>query len=328
VLGTRLSLAVDGGLLSLPDKGRIAVFAPRAGADLSSLPKDRVVVITCFKPDFDTFEGQGFACAVAPDGRYAASVICLPRAKPRARALVAQAVAVSDGVVIVDGAKTDGVESILKECRKRVDVSAPISKAHGKIFWFNPKPAFDDWTAQPQQIEGGYTTAPGVFSADGIDPGSAMLAQNLPDKLGAQVADLGGGWGYLSARALERDTIKVLHLVEADHAACECARLNAADPRLSIHWADATAWVAPAKLDTVIMNPPFHTDRAADPDLGRAFVVAAARMLAPSGHLWMVANRHLPYEDTLSQHFAAVEEVAGTTKYKILHATRPSRKAR
>ena len=73
------------------------------------------------------------------------------------------------------------------------------------------------------------------------------------------------------------------------------------------------------------MNPPFHQGRKADPDLGRAFIDAAARALKPKGALWLVANRHLPYESHLGQRFANVSEVAGTPKFKILHATAPRR---
>lgn len=325
--GSRLNLVVAEGALPLPDVGRIAVFAPREGADLAALPKDRLELITGFRPDHDFFAGQGFTCSVVPEGRYGAAVVMLPRAKPLARALVAQAAAVTDGMVIVDGAKTDGVESMLKACRARTEVSAPVSKAHGKLFWFDAAPVFGDWQGEDREIEGGYVTAPGVFSADGIDPGSRLLADHLPVKLGAQVADLGGGWGYLSARALERDGIEVLHLVEADHAACDCARRNLRDARVQVHWEDAKRWHPPAKLNAVICNPPFHTGRSADPGLGRAFVAAAAGMLAPAGQFWMVANRHLPYEDTLKRHFAQVEEIAGTTKFKILHGARPSRRS-
>ena len=76
------------------------------------------------------------------------------------------------------------------------------------------------------------------------------------------------------------------------------------------------------------MNPPFHTDRRADPELGRAFIRAAARMLTRSGQLWMVANRHLPYEALLGELFAKVDETGGNTRFKILHATRPTRRGR
>lgn len=326
---TRLTLALADGTATLPEAGRIAVFTPRADADLSALPKERVQVITPLKPDYDYFASLGYDCAVSPEGRYCAALLCLPRAKARARAALAEAASVTDGQVIVDGLKTDGIESVLRDCRRRVPVSAPLSKAHGKIFSFIAGPEFNDWAAHaPQEIAGGYVTAPGVFSADGVDPASNFLANSLPPKLGAHVIDLGAGWGYLSARALERDSILRLDLVEADHAALSCARQNVQDPRAQFHWADALRWQPDARADAVIMNPPFHESRAADPDLGRAFIRAAAGMLKPSGVLWMVANRHLPYETTLAQSFTSVTEAAGDTRFKILHASRPVRQNR
>jgi 16S rRNA (guanine1207-N2)-methyltransferase len=328
-LATRLTLALADGVATLPETGRVAVFTPRAGADLSALPKERVQVITAFKPDYDHFAGLGYDCTIAPEGRYGVAILCLPRAKARAHALLAEAAAVTDGVVIVDGLKTDGIESVLRDCRRRVTVSAPLSKAHGKIFSFAAGPEFADWAATaPQPISGSYVTAPGVFSADAVDPASQLLAETLPQALGAHVVDLGAGWGYLSARALERASITRLDLVEADHAALACARQNVTDPRAQFHWADATVWQPETRADTVIMNPPFHESRSADPDLGRAFIRAAAGMLKPSGSVWMVANRHLPYETALAQAFTSVLEVAGDTRFKILHASRPMRQGR
>jgi 16S rRNA (guanine1207-N2)-methyltransferase len=200
---------------------------------------------------------------------------------------------------------------------------------HGKIFALDPGADLSDWRAQaPREIAQGFLTAPGSFSADGIDPGSAALADALPADLGAHVIDLGAGWGYLAARAIAHDGIDALDLVEADRAALDCARLNVVDPRARFHWADAARWQPEAPADTVISNPPFHTGRAADPDLGRAFIAAAAGMLTPSGALWLVANRHLAYEAALAQHFKRVEEAAGGSRFKIFHASRPSRQRR
>jgi 16S rRNA (guanine1207-N2)-methyltransferase len=325
---SRLSLAIDSGTVTLPEAGRIAVVAPRAGADIMALPAERVQIITTMKPDFDAFAARGYDCAVAPEGRYATALVCLPRAKPLARALIAQAADVTDGPVIVDGDKTDGVESILKDCRRRVETGAPLSKAHGKIFTLPEEAEFADWRGTESEIAGGYVTAPGVFSADGVDPGSDWLARALPDKLGAHVIDLGAGWGYLAAQVLAREAITRLDLVEADHAALTCAQRNVLDPRAAFHWADATLWQPDSRADSVIMNPPFHTGRSPDPDLGRAFIASAARALKPSGSLWLVANRHLPYEATLEQRFKHVEEIAGDNRFKFLQARHPSRQTR
>jgi len=325
----RLKLALGEGGLTLPEDGRIAILAPHDPLQISPLVKSRCHVITGFKPDFDLFTGAGYDCAVAPEGRYGAVLVVLPRAKARAQEMIAKAAEISDGPVIIDGGKTDGVESLLRVIRKRAAVFGPISKAHGKIFWLEAGADFSDWAvAAPAKIEGGFVTAPGVFSADGIDPASKMLGDALPDKIGGHVADLGAGWGYLAARILARDSVKSIDLVEAEYAALECARQNIDDPRAVFHWADGPTWSTDKRIETVVMNPPFHAGRTADPDIGRAFIKAAAGILAPNGHLWMVANRHLPYEPALNEAFAKVEEVTGDARFKILHAERPSRQKR
>ena len=328
MIDARLSLALDGGGLVLPSVGRIAVFQPPRDADLPGLDRQRVQIVTGFRPDHDAFARRGYDCAVTPAGGYCAALVCLPSAKREARAMVARALAVTDGPVVIDGQKTDGVDSLLRDIRKRVAVQGPISKAHGKLFWI-PAPQedrFADWVEGPVLTPAGLWTAPGVFSADAIDPGSALLAEALPKKLGAQVGDLGAGWGFLSAHVLTRSDVKAVHLVEAGHMALECAKRNVTDPRAQFHWADATTWQPPQQLDATVMNPPFHTGRAAEPALGQAFVAAAARMLGPQGQLWMVANRHLPYETILRSHFAQVAEIGGDTRFKLLHAARPARK--
>ena len=46
-------------------------------------------------------------------------------------------------------------------------------------------------------------------------------------------------------------------------------------------------------------------------------------MLTAGGVLWIVANRHLPYERVLLETFREVEEVGGDTAFKISRAARP-----
>ena len=323
---SRLTFALESGAVVLPE-GRVAVFRPVAGYDLSALGD--VHVLQGFRPDYDFFAGKGFEVGTAPDGAYAAALVCLPRARAQARSLVAQARAVTDGPVLIDGQKTDGVEAMLKDCRKRAEVGEVTSKAHGKCFAVTGGD-FSDWAADPagQTIEGGFVTRPGVFSADGVDPASALLAEALPATLPKTVADLGAGWGYLSDAILRRKGVETLDVVEAEHDALMCAQENITDPRVQFHWADATTFRPDTPLDAVITNPPFHTSRAADPGLGQSFIAAAAGMLKPSGKLWLVANRHLPYETEARAHFTDVQEVAGDNRFKVLLAAKPRRRGR
>jgi 16S rRNA (guanine1207-N2)-methyltransferase len=151
------------------------------------------------------------------------------------------------------------------------------------------------------------------------------LAAALPARLGPRVADLGAGWGYLSRAILAREGVAEVHLIEADHAALACARANITDPRARFHWADAIAFTPDAPFDAVVTNPPFHVTRAASPDLGRGFIDAARRMLTPRGDLWLVANRHLPYEGALRAAFREVTEMGADPAFKVFHASHPIR---
>jgi len=326
----RLDLALESGAVALPDAGRIAVWRPVMGDDLSMLPKTQVTVLTGFKPDHDYFAGLGYA--VDPSPPYAAGLVCLPRAKALAHALVADAMAqvTPGGPVMVDGQKTDGIDSLLRDLRKAgIDIGTPIAKAHGKLAVLTAGQGLPQgWAGAPQRLDSGFWTAPGVFSADGPDAGSVLLAQALPADLPAHVADLGAGWGFLTRAILTRPSVREVDVIEAEAAALDCTRRAIDDPRVRFHWADARSFHPEKPWGAVVMNPPFHLARVADPDLGLAFLRAAHAGLAPEGVLWLVANRQLPYEAALAQLFRKVETLAEGPVYKVIRATAPKPAAR
>jgi 16S rRNA (guanine1207-N2)-methyltransferase len=321
-MAPRLSLALDSGLVHLPETGRIVAFGAELDDTLAALPKDRTDVIQTDFPRHRALDAAGWRTLTAPDTvPYAAAIVIVPRSKEAAQSRIAAARAVTEGPIIVDGQKTDGVETLLRALRPRATVSEPFSKAHGKIYVVTGG-EYSDWAASPHHVDG-FVTLPGVFSADRIDPGSAALAAVLPRDLKGRVADLGAGWGFLSRSVLESPDVTELHLVEADATALDCARRNVNDPRARFHWDDATTHVADVPYGTVVTNPPFHDGRRGAPELGRAFIRSAARLLSRQGTLWLVANRHLPYEQTLSEAFIEVHEIGADARYKLFRAARP-----
>ena len=88
---SRLSLALEEGLFSLPEAGEIAVWGAGAEDDLSALPQGRTTVIQTMKPVADMLAAQGARVDVAPPASPALSVVILPRAKALGRAWVARA---------------------------------------------------------------------------------------------------------------------------------------------------------------------------------------------------------------------------------------------
>lgn len=325
----RTSLAFATGAAPLPSTGRMAVFDPPGVPNFSDLDPSRFEVISPSAMLHAACAAQGVSARFEADDHFEMALVFLGRSRPFSRLRLAQAAALvgPDGIVLVDGHKTDGVESMLKDCAARTEIIDSYVKSHGRLFWFNADVDLSDWAriASDWPTADGFRTGPGVFSADGIDPGSAILMETLP-KLSGVGADLGAGWGYLSAGALAASSdIKGLYLIEDDRRALESARENVPDPRAEFIWQDATTWTPPKPLDFVITNPPFHAGRAADPSIGRAFVAAVAGMLARHGCLWMVANRHLPYEATLETLFHKVEERVAHSGYKVIEASAPKK---
>ena len=315
--------------LAFPDghpAGNVLVIGARSDDDLSPFNQQATRIQQGFFPDYQSLKARGFGVEPRVEGAFDTALVFLPRAKDEARARIADAASrlPAGARLWIDGQKTDGVDAILKEIRALVPVDDVHSKAHGKIFSLTIPDApwvSDDWAAALHEVAPGFVTRPGVFSADSIDPGSAMLAQSLPERLPTRIVDLGAGWGWLSAQALSHPGVEVIHLVEASHDALESARDNVTDPRAQFHWADARNFTLSEPVNGVIMNPPFHDGRMADPRIGAAFIAAAARLLTGAGRLWMVANRHLPYETILSDHFAQVKEIAGDNRFKVFEAT-------
>ena len=91
MIDARLQLALDGGGLELPAEGTIAVFQPPRDSDLPGLDNDRVQIIHDFKPGYDAWAARGYDVVRTIKDRYAACIVCLPRAKAEARAVIAAA---------------------------------------------------------------------------------------------------------------------------------------------------------------------------------------------------------------------------------------------
>jgi 16S rRNA (guanine1207-N2)-methyltransferase len=173
----------------------------------------------------------------------------------------------------------------------------------------------------PRRLDGdGLWTQPGVFSWDRLDPGSALLLKSLPLLSGAGV-DLGCGIGVLAHAVLTSPKVAKLALVDLDRRAVEAAKRNVNDPRVEVVQADARRGADLATgLDFVVTNPPFHETGNEDKGLGQAFITSAAAMLRKGGVLWIVANRHLPYEAVLNESFKNVRPVADAGGFKVYEA--------
>nr|WP_275065138.1 class I SAM-dependent methyltransferase [Bartonella sp. ML70XJBT] len=235
------------------------------------------------------------------------------------------------GWIVISGNKTSGAASMMKWVKKIVPITHKLSKNHGLVFWLQVPPQIEKQNIaqlrSPPLSFDKFQTTSGMFSHGRIDLGSAALASYLPKVISGKTADFGAGWGYLSHVALESDVkLTTFDLYEADYNALKAAKqhLKSITAPFPIHfyWHDLVREPVTSLYDTIISNPPFHTQQTTDVFLGKHFIINAEKCLRPGGSLLLVANRHLPYETLLKNIFCTVLIHEQAHGFKIIEARR------
>ena len=299
-----------------------------------------------FRPFAEALQHSGWtvreeAELEAESTRYPLILVLPPRQREEARALFARALALAapGAVVVACQSNNEGARSGEADLQQLAGLGGKLTKNHCRVYWTRALDGSHDSALQarwakldaPRPIlDGRFSSRPGIFAWDRIDPASALLAEQLPAGLSGRGADLGAGFGYLSAEVLRRcPKVTALDLYEAEARALALARRNlhaAGAAELAYHWHDVTRGLDGARFDFIVSNPPFHTPARADrPDIGQRFIAVAAQALRPGGSLFVVANRHLPYEQVLGESFGQVRVAAERDGFKAIIATRAGR---
>jgi len=330
-----LCLPLTDGTIEWPEDGRALFLRARTGDALRRLPRNRILCEQGFKPTHDALVRDGFVVGEGHE-TYGLTLVLPPRQREEGRALLVRAIRATrqGGIVMGAVSNLEGAKTVENDLKRLTGTVGALSKNKCRVFWARIDADTCD-TAQMEAWErddaprpvadGRFISRPGLFAWDHIDAGSRLLIDTLPKDLKGRAADLGAGFGYLGLELLTRYP-GVIHVdvIEAEARALEMARQNlkAFGDRASGYWLDATSPL-PGPYDVIVSNPPFHIDRQDRHDLGQAFIRSAARALNPGGSFWMVANRHLPYEETLKAAFRSVETAAQTNAFKVFHARGP-----
>jgi len=339
-----LFLPLSEGHLAWPASGALFLRA-RAGVPLQAGSWPGLACHQTFAPDAAALERLRLRMLTddldTATQKFPLVLILPPRQRDEARALLARALRLTErgGRIVACMSNDEGARSGEADLERIVGPLTTLTKNKCRVFWSAPldQPHDDalveEWLrldAVRPIADGRFVSRPGVFAWDRIDVASQLLAEHLPSDLAGRAADLGAGFGYLSVELLQRCArIAALDLYEAERRALDLARRNLAalESRAAIRycWHDVTTGLTD-RYDVIVCNPPFHTHARADrPDIGRRFIATAAQSLLPGGRLWLVANRHLPYEQALGAGFERVRIVTQQHGFKIVEAMRAKR---
>jgi 16S rRNA (guanine1207-N2)-methyltransferase len=333
-----LFVPFDTGELTFPADGRVLFLRARDGFRLREMAKTGWVCEQTFKPFAEALIRSRLKVETSGEARFPLVLVLPPRQRDEARALFAHALkrASDGGVVLAAVPNAEGAKSAQSDLQSVAGPLEQLSKHKCRVFWTQPLGAQIDhdlvnaWAAldEPRLNDAGYLSRPGLFAWDRVDTASALLADHLPTDLAGNVADIGAGYGYLSAQVIARcPAVTSIDLYEAEARALAPAQGNLERAQrdsgravtFALHWHDVIEGL-PRRYDAIVSNPPFHQGRADLPELGRSFIDTAANALLPHGRLWLVANRHLPYEATLAARFNEVRTVVVQDGFKVIEA--------
>ena len=162
----------------------------------------------------------------------------------------------------------------------------------------------------------------GVFSGNHIDHATRFLLEawaaypELSELTPRTITDLASGNGIIGGELQRHYPEAKLIAIDDSVLAVESARGNL--PDADVRYDHTLDSLADNSQELVVTNPPFHFGYENNIEVSLGLFRQAARVLAPGGHLVIVANRHLNYATHLERLYPEVRVVAGTDKYEIL----------
>ena len=167
------------------------------------------------------------------------------------------------------------------------------------------------------------TTDAGVFSRDGLDMGTRILLEALPE-LHGRILDLGCGWGPVGTALGKRYPGAQIVLTDVNSRATELAARNLAAngvTNAAVVQGDGFAAVE-GGFDAIVLNPPIRAGKA----VIYALFAEAAKHLRADGALYIVIRKQQGAESAqkhLSSIYADVERIAREKGYWVLRCARP-----
>ncbi|MDU4695985.1 MAG: class I SAM-dependent methyltransferase [Paenibacillus sp.] len=164
----------------------------------------------------------------------------------------------------------------------------------------------------------------GVFAKGGVDFGSRTLIEAMDIPEGAEVLDVGCGYGPIGLTAAKLAGRGHVWMIDVNSRAVELAKENAAANgvnNVSIVESDLFSALGDRSFDVVLTNPPIRAGKATV----HAIFEGAYERLRAGGSLWVVIQKKQgapSAKEKLESLFSKVEEVTKDKGYRIYKAVK------
>ncbi len=275
--------------------------------------------------------------------QFDAVLLPLPKGRRFARLLLLQAFDAlrSEGRLYLAGPNRGGIKSVIGDAEKLFGSAGILAYKGGNRIALLQKdsqrdplppiyrePGIAPHTYRTFQIEINdesltVYTRPGVFSWKNLDAGTRLLLETAQIRKTDHILDIGCGYGIIGIYAANQATEGSATMVDVNVLACDCARKSVAAndvEQARVLLGDVLPPTPQETFSLILSNPPFHTGHDVARSTARAFIHKAFEVLAPRGRLVMVANRFLPYDDTIKEVFGSARILHQTSRYHVMQA--------
>ena len=185
----------------------------------------------------------------------------------------------------------------------------------------NEQYRWQDDISEFQYLDLAFKTYPGVFNAGKLDAGTQLLLDNIVLPKRGNLLDLACGSGVIGLTCKKKSPGLDISLCDIDSIALASAQLNADALELEANIYPADGFEQAKRYDRIVCNPPFHQGKGTDYAFADTLLKKAAQHLKQNGELWIVANRHLAYEQWAEPVAKNIESIAQGNGFKVLRIT-------
>ncbi|MDX1589032.1 MAG: class I SAM-dependent methyltransferase [Oleiphilaceae bacterium] len=279
---------------------------------------------------------------------YERVVICMPKAREELalRLTYGESRLRPGGEIWLAGEKRGGIAGGARELQQRWPNAAKLDSARHCQLWClraegGQSFRVADWLSHRELPVAGETLSlarlPGVFNDGLLDRGTELLLGTLGEAPAGPVLDFACGNGVIGAWLLKRWPSLQLDLLDAQWQALVCASATLgswlAPPEspeqgpVRLLQSDGLEQ-APGPYRLILANPPFHQGVRQDLSVTHRFLMEAASRLERGGELRIVANRHLPYAESMEKALGPVTVLEDDGRYRVYQSFKPRRPAR
>jgi 16S rRNA (guanine1207-N2)-methyltransferase len=272
-------------------------------------------------------------------------VIVLPKGRSLARRWIMQAEALlrPQGELYLAGCKNQGIQSVIRDAA--AVFSEPTILGYKKgcqlarlIKMPRPTGIGPEWANDPGISPGSWIefdvetpvgrlhlySLPGVFSADKLDKGTALLLEHLSITPETRLLDIGCGYGVIGLVGILMGA-KWADMIDSNLMAVSACHQNLSTRLINngqVMASDALDTVLNCRYSLVVSNPPFHSGHNVDYQMAKAFIQQAWQVLEPGGRLMLVTNQFIRYDSLIEAHFKQVQCLSDQAGYRILAASK------